>query len=124
MLSYKIAFVCSWGQNSDELLKRYSLFTPSNSCCWDNLKGIDSIVKADYIIGLDVPKLKNENVIHFRREPDLIKKWETPLEAIFCFDYSSKDKFHATTWWLNKSYNDLCNLDYSDCNEITAVMHK
>ena len=120
--NFKIAFTCSWGQNSEELLKRYSVFTPNNSCSWYNLKGIDSVNKADYIIGLDLPKLNNENLIHFRREPDLIQKWETPMDAIFCFDYSSKDKFHAATWWLEKSYDELCNLNHTDGNEISAII--
>ena len=118
----KVAFTCSWGQNSEELLKRYSVFTPNNSCSWDNLRGIDSVEEADYIVGLDLPKLDNEKVIHFRREPDLIQKWESPLEAIFCFDYSSKDKFHAATWWLEKSYDELCNFDYFNGNEISALI--
>jgi hypothetical protein len=120
--SVKIAFVCSWGQSSKELLKRYSVYTPSNSCSWDNLRGIDSFDEADYIIGLELPELNKKNVIHFRREPDLIQKWEPPLEAISCFDYSSKEKFHASTWWLEKSYNDLNKLKYSNDNEISVLI--
>ena len=121
MINTKIAFIASWEKSPKKLLKDYSKLTPHNSGVWKNLIGVNDTNSADYIICLDDPSIEHSKVIHFRREPDFIKKWTTPNLCHQSFDYSSKDKYHACTR-SPRSYSELQNENFrSKLKQISVV---
>ena len=79
---------------------------------------------ADIHIALDLPDLNEKKIVHFRREPDIIKEWPSSVFGKNVFDYSSNEKFHASTWWLEKSYDELSKLKYSKKSLISAICSK
>jgi hypothetical protein len=115
----KISFRCSWGQSNNELIQRYSTMTPNDKPLWKNICATEE--NPDCFIALQLPNFSKSNIIHFRREPDLIKKWPKNIKGKNVYDYSTNEKFHVCTWWLQKSYDELTSLKYSPRDLISAV---
>jgi len=115
----KVSFRCGWGQNPKQLIQRYSFMSPNNKPGWKNITATTE--SPDYFIALEMPNFSKPNAIHFRREPDLIKKWPKSVNGDNVYDYSTKEKFHVCTWWLQKSYDELTSLKYSPRDLISAV---
>ena len=122
---YNIIFYCNWGNNPQQLLDKYKLFTKNNKGIYQNVIGVTNIEKADIVIFLEgIPKnfdvnlLKNKLIICFPREPflKLKKNWEQ-LNLKYGFTY---DKFyHVATnpQFLNKNYDFLLELKYNIKNK-------
>ena len=128
MNKIKIAFVCNWGETSEQLLKKYSRQTPNNSGVWNTLEGIGDPSKSDYIIVLqsngppiDIPDSLKDKVILFRREPDFVQPW-IPINGVKeVFDYSTEEKYHISTWWINLSYDELITLPYNKSKSASII---
>ena len=127
MIQYNIKFECGWGQTSTELTQRYNRMSPGSDPCWKNLI-VDDNKPVDLTVALQIPHLHNDKCLHFRREPDIIESWPPDKCGKNYFDYSSTSKYHVTTWWLNKTYDELIDLKYSakKCNVsvISSLKHK
>jgi hypothetical protein len=115
----KVKFRCCWGKNPKQLTQCYSSMAPNNKPEWKNICATEE--DPDYFIALQTPNFSKPNTIHFRREPDLIKKWPKNIKGKNVYDYSTNEKFHVSTWWLTKSYDELQKLKYSKKNKISAI---
>lgn len=118
----KISFQPGWNESSVSIAKRYSKYCLNDQSSWKNIEFSSS--NPDTIIAIQNPLLYSEFSIHFRREPDIIKKWPSSIFGENIFDYSSKEKFHVATWWLNKSYDQLSKLYFTKKSLISAVCSK
>lgn len=135
----KIAFTCNWGETSNQLLDIYKKQTPNSLGVWKEIKGIDNIFDADYIVALgpissdgihqsldsrseaEINHIhKNSSkIIQFRREPDIVEQWK-PLENSLCnFDYETG--FHACDWWIDENYTDLIDLEYQKTKDTSII---
>jgi hypothetical protein len=118
----KIAFVCNWGQNPDQLLKRYLKQTPKNSGRWNNLVGVSELKDADFFVIQDgIPvHLKSqvplERSIFIKREPPHISSLPPNFNVsrVFkSFNYPSYlVDFLPAAWWVEKPYDELLALPY------------
>jgi hypothetical protein len=119
----KVAFLCSWGDSSEELLNKYRKQTPKNSGVWGKIRGIKDPKMADVIIFLgndgDISSFYNKKIIQLRREPDFIKPFNQ-LSSIY-FDYNNG--YHVSTWqYVSKSFDDLLRISTFNKNKcISAV---
>jgi hypothetical protein len=113
-----ISFISPYGTPS-KLLDVFARLTPHNLGQWKHLKGVDTPENADCIVALDtigthaLPSnlSTNQQIIHFRREPDLINRFH-PLPNSKFMDYSD-GTFHVINWWISNSYDSLQTLPYS-----------
>jgi len=113
-------FQCGWGQSSLELAARYAKQCPNNVPIWGKLKHVTN--NQDVTVNLQKPFNKTGNDIHFRREPDRIESWPPDIRGDCVFDYSSTEKYHTTTWWITKSYDELKDLQYfKKENELSCI---
>jgi hypothetical protein len=121
----KIVFLCDWGETSESILKRYSKQTPNNSGIWVDLVGVKNIDEADYFIVLEGyhKQLPQEKTIYIKREPDFISTKKQNYNNSILWE----DTNCGVTWWLNKSYDELKNLDYPTKNNkiscVTSAKH-
>ncbi len=116
----KIMFVGSWGESPKNMLSRYSNQTPDNNGVWGNICGVLNPEEADYIIVMDgfrktdIASIDWSKVIYFQREPNTIAphfmNHDFP-ENIF-FKGTLNNIYRGQTWWINKSFEHLCNLEY------------
>ena len=127
MIQQNIKFECSWGQTSTELARRYNIMSPGSAPGWKDIL-VDSNKPVDLTVALQKPYLHNDNCLHFRREPDIIESWPPDKCGKNYFDYSSTSRYHVTTWWLTKTYDELTNLKYNtkkyDVSAISSLKHK
>ena len=104
---------CAW-TTPQNLLKRYTRFTPGNTGVWKGVKGVDDIGESDVVVCIG-PKTdrdyKGRPVIQLRREPDFIEHFVPHPDAISILDYSDSG-YHASTYHLRFSYDDLLCLRY------------
>jgi len=119
----KISFLCNWGESSSDLLKKYAKQTPKNSGIWGKLVGTTNTDDADYIIvlgnNININFLpKNKNILQFRREPDLIEKFN-PIGDLF-FDY--ENGYHVSTWqFLSKSFEELKDFNLEKSKLVSGI---
>ena len=116
----KIAFVGNWGQSPKELLKRYSKQTPGNSGVWHDIIGVPSIADADYNVIMEESNLElsQENTISIKREPRYISSHVPNYKHVISWD----DTNCGSTWWINKSYDELKAMKYpTKSNKISCV---
>ena len=106
-----VSFICSWGQSNQDLIKRYQIMAPNSKPEWKNVKAVAT--NPLYYVALDLPHFNGLHTIHLRREPNIIKGWPPLVSGDNVYDYSSSQKFHACTWWLGKSYDELSSLKYT-----------
>lgn len=107
----KIFFINNWGEDNNVLLARYSKQTPNNNGVWEDLVGTTNINEADYFIALEVPRTNTppDKTIFIKREPDFIRPYNNlPYKHII--DYKTTNT--GVTYWLNKTYDELLNLEY------------
>ena len=107
----KVFFINNWGENNGSLLTRYSKQTPNNNGAWKDLVGTSNMGEADYFIALEAPRTNTpiEKTIFIKREPNYIRPYNN-LPYKHMVDYSSTNT--GVTYWLNKTYDDLLNLEY------------
>jgi hypothetical protein len=116
----KVAFIGNWGESPETLLKRYSAQTPGNTGVWQNIVGVPNIKDADYNIimeqsSLDLPQ---DNTIVIKREPNYISSHVPNYKHVVSWD----DTNCGSTWWINKSYDELKAMDYpTKNNKISCV---
>ena len=122
-----IQFVCSWGQSSHELTDRYCKQTPNKQPVWRNIS-CNNKEPTDLTVALQFPACSDKNILHFRREPDVIERWPVSVCGSNVFDYTENDKFHVVTWWLTQTYDDLYNLEYfhksNDISVVSSLKHQ
>ncbi len=116
----KIMCVGSWCESPKNMLSRYSNQTPDNNGVWGNICGVLNPEEADYIIVMDgfrktdIASIDWSKVIYFQREPNTIAphfmNHDFP-ENIF-FKGTLNNIYRGQTWWINKSFEYLCNLEY------------
>jgi hypothetical protein len=114
----KIMFLNSWGESHEDILKRYSRQTPGCSCVWENIIGVSNVDEADFYIMLqndvnDYPQIPEDKKIYIQREPSYIQQrsWlSKPKLNQFTYDKI----YHASTWWLDKTYDELTQLKCTD----------
>lgn len=111
-----IVFTNNWNQSLESQLNRYIYFTPLHNGIWKNLKAVDNLKYADYIIIMDGyhPEYQNiimqhPNKIFFQREPSEIKPITFPLDTtIFAGTY--ENNFHIATWMLKIPFQKIKTL--------------
>lgn len=103
--------------------------TPSRSGVWKNIKLSDK-KSANLFVSFDQRNRetqikkhnlsKNDLFIYFRREPTLGGWTRKPIKSLYddpkilnVFDYTSKNKYHASTWHIPHDYDYLTNLKYN-----------
>jgi len=101
------------------LHKLLPIMTPGSKPKWKNICEVNS--NPDYFVSIQAPNFSKPNTIHFRREPDIIKKWPQSVNGDNVYDYSTKEKFHACTWQLTKSYDELTSLKHFSKDLTSAV---
>lgn len=106
----KIIFLCNWGENSQQLLTRYSNQTPNKSGTWDNIIGVTDIKEADYYIVLEGYNgtLPQDKTIFVKREPNFIRTYKTNYTHVIDWDETNC----GITWWVNKSYDEFKAMPY------------
>jgi len=109
----RVLLDCEW-DTSESLLKRYKRFTPGNSGRWGPVVGVDKIDEADFVVCIGPPTGRDyagRRVIQLRREPDFVESFRRHPQAESVLDYSGVG-YHACTYHLQSSYDDLMRLDY------------
>lgn len=117
---WKFNIHLGWRSSKDYILK----FTPGCSNTWKNIEYVD-IDDVDYNVILQIPTLCLKNSIHFRREPESHQRtspWTEPVNSLYNFDYSSKNRFHAATWHIEKTYDELINMKYQPEKLVSVVV--
>lgn len=142
----KIYFTCAW-QDSNSLLDKLKLNTPSNKGIWNNIEGVNDINNFDYMVVLDdidtfllnmgavnfVKLIKNpDKIIYFQRENTAIlnnskKSWFfEKVIPILKHKYSYEDDFFYTFTganFLNKTYDELKAMEYPrKTNKISCII--
>lgn len=125
----KVCFICNWGPNSKSLFEKYKTFTPSNNGEYKNVKGVDNIQEADYIIVIEgFPSNYKHNpkqkLICFPREPNLISKHKNWEHLNLQHGYTYKNMYHVVTnpQFLNKNYDFLKLLKYPKKSNILSAV--
>ena len=107
-----VFFLNSWGENHSHLLKRYCKQTPNRKGVWKNIIGVDDINLADYCIILGGRQTRinfdPEKTIYIKREPNFIERAPANLNHAIQW----KNSHCGVTWWLNKDYDELKNMNY------------
>lgn len=117
----RVAFLCNWGERSDELLKRYSNQTPNKQGKWKNIIGVSDVDKADYYIVLDGyrEQLCQNKTIFLRREPKFIRTYHHGYK----YAIELEDTSCGITWWINRSYDELKNMPYpTKTNKVSCIV--
>lgn len=138
-------FVNNWGENIHSLHERYKYFTPCHDNKWDNLEATEELKSADFLIvmsGLpnnrnsligkifnlldkeypDKNYLSHKKKICLQREPvEVSSRIMNYNNTVF---YGSYENFyHASTWFLRKSFKELDNLKIpNDIKSLSAVV--
>lgn len=114
-----VAFVGGWGESSAAMLKRYAMQTPGCRGIWDDIVGVESPDKADFLVvmdrtpkDMDVDKLAWERVIYFEREPHQTPWMERKFPSNMFFDGSYTKCHNVPTWWINRPFDDLVAMPY------------
>jgi len=119
----KVIFINSWGENPEVMLHRYKKQTPGNLGVWKDIEGTTSISQADYCVILggnpDAAGFNLSKSIYVRREPDFIEK---PFTTGFDHNILWKDGHCGVTWWLNKTYDELKNLEYPNKEKLASCI--
>ena len=122
----RVMFLNSWGESHEDILERYSQQTPNCSGIWENVKGVSNINEADFYIMLqnetseyrEIPESKK---IYLQREPHYIqsRSWlNNPKDNQFTYDRC----YHAATWWVNKTFDELVQLQYPDKQQLASTI--
>lgn len=116
----KVFFINNWGE-PDTTLKRYSKQTPNNLGIWDNLVGVSDINEADYFIALETVNTNTpiDKTIFIKREPDYIRRLGQ-LNFKHVIDFNKTNG--GVTYWLDKTYDELSNLEYPDKQNLISCV--
>jgi hypothetical protein len=110
----KVFFLNSWNEHPTKLLNRYSKQTPGQSGVWKDIVGVPSINEADYCVILGGTRLNfnfdPKKTIYIKREPNFIQPDPPGLSNAVLW----KDSHCGITWWINKNYDELKELQYSE----------
>lgn len=110
-----IFFVCNWGEDTNQLRKRMELMTPNNKGIWKNIKSVNNIKEADYVVALSyVPnniKFNPNKIIIFPREPSFTYNPSLKYKYFFTYD----NMYHVVTQpqFIQMDYDTLANLKYN-----------
>ena len=121
----KIIFLSNWGEDNNDLLKRYSKQTPCNSGHWKTIKGVTNINEADYyiVLGGYNTSLPQHKTIFIKREPNYIDSRKS--KYIHSIDW--ENSHCGITWWINKSYDELksmvCGKKSKDISCVVSSKH-
>jgi len=123
----KVVFICSWGNNSTELLNKYKTFTPGNSGVWKNITGVTDVDKADCVVFLEEMDYRinvdNKIVICFPREPVNTKNWEGK-SLKYGFTYDTLHHVVTNPQFMDKTYDELESLEYNKSKKVSCVVSK
>ena len=111
----KVSLDCSW-DTPENLLRRYRIFTPKSLDMWNDLKCVSSIEESDVVVCLGNKTNRDyggRNFIQLRREPDFVQRFRPHEKASYVLDYHGKG-YHAVTYHLESSYDELSALSYPD----------
>ena len=94
--------------------------TSTESYRWKDIQGVVSD-NADYNVILQKPTDSRSGAIHFRREPEFLHAWSEPTDPLVSYDYSDSEKFHACTWWLTDTYDQLDSMMVDKTCSVSVV---
>ena len=106
----KIIFLGNWGESPKQLLEKYSRQTPGSKEVWKDIVAVDKITDADYYVVLEDTHLNlpQDKTIVVKREPRFITTSVPKYKHVISWD----DTNCGTTWWVNKSYDELKAMTY------------
>lgn len=108
-----------WGFASEQ--EKYHFFvrhTPGNLGIWNSLYLTQDYQDSNFVVCFDnsssckTHRANGKKVIQVRQEPNLIQSYTRSSFADAHVDY--QDDFHATFWFIDKPYDLLESLKYSD----------
>ncbi|HJS78004.1 MAG TPA: glycosyltransferase family 10 [Burkholderiales bacterium] len=115
----KVAFVCNWGNTSEELLVYLARQTPGGQGVWGTLHGVASPGEADFLVVLeDLPasirrqELDLQRTIFLPREPAAVrarKRYEA-FRAPLAFTHD--DIHQAAVWRVMRPFEELESAPY------------
>jgi hypothetical protein len=117
------SFKLNIGWVHDDYLSFINKQTPECNLKWKNVQAT-RLDNYDFNVVCGAERKKNldlKNSIHFRREPDIICKWKQMSNSLYSYDYSTNEKFHASTWWIPDSYSDLSKAKYIRKKQVSVV---
>ena len=121
----KVVLWEAWYDSAEISLNKFKIQTPEESGVWKDLIGTTNIEEADYciIFQQDSPnsrKISKEKKIFIQREPHaaLTQSRFDLNEGLFKASYLNS--FHFTTWWVEKTYSFLKELE---CPEKTKSVN-
>lgn len=117
--SVPVRFLCSWGEDSLSLGRRYACQTPGGAGCWGPLRLAKpgevpalTVVMEDLPDGMDPRQIDPANTLFLSREPPWIRSGKSWLgvPGLQGLDYSSSHQ--ACVWWVRADYDALTRLEY------------
>lgn len=118
-MKHRIAFVCNWGNSSEELLVFLARQTPGGQGAWGPLRGVATPREADWLVVLeDLPAgtrrsdIDLERTIFLPREPVAVRahKDYEALRAPLAFTH--EDIHQAAVWRVMRPYEELAAAEY------------
>ncbi len=111
-----IFFDCGW-KSSSKLLDGYLKYTPHRKGVWQDIKGIYDLESADVVVHIGSYTGKTYSgkpVVQIRREPNFVEGFVKHPEAFAILDYDdpAPDGYHACTWEMELSFDELQNMDF------------
>lgn len=114
---------CAW-DTPQNLLRRYTRFTPGNTGAWKGIKGVDNVDESDIIVCIGPETGRDYGgrpVIQLRREPDFIERFVPHPNAVSILDYAGTG-YHAGTYHLGSSYDELMSLQYPQKTKVCSLI--
>lgn len=115
----KISILGKWWETSKEANIRFIRQTPYENGCWKNIIVTDNIDEADFFIIFEKDsefskKLPSNKKIFLQREPEVITPHEVFQKNQGLYLASFKNWYQASTWWVQKSYDELMVMKYPE----------
>jgi len=128
----KIAFLSSWGDNSETLLDKYRVQTPNGNGIWDNLIGVSDLKNADFYVVMgsesvskildliEKNRLDTNKIILFQREHLVSEKREYSIPVFKHFTYDNS--YTMAVWWIDKPFDCLCDLPFNEKKNSASII--
>lgn len=108
----RVAFISPEPWSPAAMLRLMKRMTPQRSGIWKSVSGVESLDEADFLVVMDSVHGKFQKdldkfrgrIIQIQREPLYMQPFCEIQEAV---TVSYESHFHAVTWWLSYSYDEI-----------------
>lgn len=115
----KIAFLCNWGDSSEDLLAFLVRQTPGGRGAWEDLQGVGNPGEADYLVVLeDLPaSIKPSSIdlnrtIFLPREPVAVRARKNYESFRAPLGFTHDDIHQASVWRIMRPFEELTSQGY------------